>query len=83
MHKINKVVRISFSGGLIGFVFGSTRGKVQSVVQEHNADGWNVAEILPDNPNLAIWIVRLLLLILTLGLWTLANGYLIIFERPR
>lgn len=83
MQKINKVVRVSFSGGILGMILGSSRGKVESVVQKHNSDGWNVAEVIPDNPNLAIWLVRLILLILTLGLWTLSSGYLFIMEKPR
>ena len=83
MEKINKVVRVSFSGGLLGLIFGSARGKVESAVQKHNSEGWNVAEIIPDNPNLFLLIVRLLLLILTLGLWTISTGYLFIMEKPR
>lgn len=82
-QKLNKAVRVNFSGGLLGLVFGSSRGKVDSVLQRQNADGWNLAEVIPDNPNLAIWIVRIFLLILTLGLWTLSNGYIFIFEKPR
>ncbi len=83
MHKINKVVRVSFSGGLLGLLFGSSRGKVETIVQKHNADGWNVAEVISDSPNLLIWILRALILVLTLGLWTISNGYLFIFEKPR
>ena len=56
--------------------------KLEAILHEHNKDGWNLAEVVPDNPNLIIWIVRLLLLVLTLGLWTLSNGYLLILEKP-
>lgn len=83
MQKINKVVRVSFSGGILGLIFGSSRGKVEAVVQKHNADGWNVAEIIPDSPNLVIYLIRFILLIVTLGLWTIASGYLFIMEKPR
>lgn len=82
MQKTNKVVRVSFSGGLLGLIFGSARGKLESVIQEHNKQGWNLAEVVHDNPNLLIWILRFVLLILTLGLWTLSNGYLLIMEKP-
>ena len=82
MRKKNKVVRISYSGGFIGLLIGSSRGKLEAILQEHNKDGWILAEVVPDNPNLIIWIVRLLLLVLTLGLWTLSNGYLLILEKP-
>ena len=83
MQKINKVVRVSFSGGLLGLIFGSSRGKVESVVNKHNADGWNVAEVISDNPNMALILLRLIILILTLGLWTIATGHLFIMEKPR
>lgn len=82
MRKINKVVRVNFAGGILGLLFGSSRGKVESVVQKHNADGWSVAEVITDNPNLALILVRAVLLILTLGLWTISSGYLFIMERP-
>lgn len=82
MQKTNMVVRVSFSGGLLGLIFGSARGKLEAAIQEHNKQGWNLAEVVPDNPNLLIWILRFVLLVLTLGLWTLANGYLLIMERP-
>lgn len=48
MHKTNKVVRVSFSGGLLGLIFGSARGKLEEVIQEHNKQGWNLAEVVPD-----------------------------------
>ena len=83
MQKINKVVRVSFSGGLLGLIFGSSRGKVESIVNKHNADGWNVAEVISDNPNLAIIVFRTIILLFTLGLWTLSSGYLFIMEKPR
>ena len=82
MYKKNKVVRVSFSGGLLGLIFGSSRGKVESIVQKYNAEGWNVAEVIADNPNLALMLLRGILLIFTLGLWTISTGYLFIFEKP-
>jgi hypothetical protein len=83
MQKINKVVRTSFSGGLLGLVFGSARGKVEATIQKHNADGWNVSQVIPDNVNLALIVFRIFVLFLTLGLWTLSSGYLFIMEKPR
>lgn len=82
MRRVNKVVRVSFSGGILGLIFGSTRGKLEAVISEHNREGWSVAEVVPDNPNLAIWLLRFVFLIVTLGLWTLSSGYLLILERP-
>ena len=83
MRKTNKVVRINYSGGLLGLLFGSARGKLEKVLEDNNRSGWNLAEVIPDNPNLVILIVRLIILTLTLGLWTLSTSYLlIILERP-
>ena len=82
MRKTNKVVRINYSGGLLGLLFGSARGKLEKVLEDNNRSGWNLAEVIPDNPNLVILIVRLIILTLTLGLWTLSTSYLLILERP-
>jgi len=82
MRKTNKVVRISYSGGLLGLLFGSARGKLEKVLEDNNGKGWNLAEVIPDNPNLLILVFRLVILTLTLGLWTLSTSYLLILERP-
>ena len=83
MNKINKAVRVNFSGGLLGLIFGSSKGKIEASLQSQNSDGWNLAEVIPDNPNLFILFLRVLILCLTLGLWTLSTGYIFVFEKPR
>lgn len=80
--RTNKVVRINFAGGLLGLIFGSHRGKLEAVISQENSKGWNLAEYIPDNPNLALLLLRLVLLVLTLGLWTIATGYILVFEKP-
>lgn len=80
--RTNKVVRVNFAGGILGLIFGSHRGKLESAINKQNADGWNLAEVIPDNPNIALILLRLVFLLLTLGLWTLATGYILVFERP-
>jgi hypothetical protein len=82
-EKENCLARVSFTGGIIGLVAGSQFARLEKVVATHNADGWNVAEIVPESRNLIVWVFRIVLLILTLGLWTLATGYILIFERPK
>ncbi|MEM7059236.1 MAG: hypothetical protein AAF557_16760 [Pseudomonadota bacterium] len=82
MRKVNSVVRVSYAGGLLGLIAGNARGKIEKVIVQQNTDGWNVAEVIEDSPNLLIWVLRLLLLICTLGLWTLGSSQLIIFEKP-
>jgi hypothetical protein len=66
----------------LGLVFGSARGKLENVLEDNNGQGWNLAEVIPDNPNLLILVFRLIVLTLTLGLWTLSTSYLLILERP-
>ena len=41
MSKLNKVERLSYSGGLLGLIFASSRGKLDAKVKEMNEDGWN------------------------------------------
>jgi hypothetical protein len=80
--RTNKVVRVNFAGGILGLIFGSHKGKLEGVINKQNAEGWNLAEVIPDNLNIALILIRLILLILTLGLWTFSTGYLLVFERP-
>ena len=65
MKKINKVERLTYSGGIIGMLFGSTKGKMQDKITEMNNQGWNLHFIHNDQPNLVIWIIRLLILVVT------------------
>lgn len=77
----NKVERVRYSGGLLGLIFGSSRGKLESAITKGNDDGWNVHIIHGDSPNALIWILRLFLLGITLGLWTIGDSELIVFEK--
>ncbi|MBL3585971.1 hypothetical protein JMM61_11340 [Rhodovulum sulfidophilum] len=83
--KVNSVVRISCACGLIGLVFGSTGGKLDTILQGQNRMGWNMAEVIPDTPTWRSWC-RGLSLVATPGLWTISSGYLFIteiMENPR
>ena len=81
MSKANTVLRIQYSGGLIGLLFASSRGKLNGKVEEMNQRGWHLHLIHPDSPNLLIWILRIIILFLTAGLWTIGNSELLVFER--
>ena len=81
MKKVNQVERLQYSGGLIGLLFGSSKGKLQGKVEEMNQRGWNLHFVHADQPNLLIWILRLLILFLTAGLWTIGNSELLVFEK--
>jgi hypothetical protein len=81
MKKINQIERLNYSGGLLGMIFGSTKGKMQHKVSEMNNQGWNLHLINNDQPNLILWIIRFLILGLTIGLWTIGSSEILIFEK--
>lgn len=68
MHKTSKVVLISYNCGLLSLAFVSARGKFDKLLADYNRDGCNLAEVIPDNPNLIIWVFRIIILFLTFGL---------------
>ena len=79
--KMNKVERLRYSGGLLGLLFGSSKGRLQSKIEDMNKEGWNLHFIHQESVNLVIWIFRLALLVVTLGLWTIGDSELLIFEK--
>ena len=81
MKKGNQVERITYAGGLYGLIAGSSKGKLQAKVEEMNARGWNLHLIHPESLNVLHLLFRLIILVLTLGIWTLGNSELIIFEK--
>ena len=81
-RKSNKVIRVNYAGGLLGWLFGSSRGKLESVVNKHNEDGWNVVQVVPENLNMAHLLFRTIIFFLTLTLWTLGSSVNVIMERP-
>jgi hypothetical protein len=48
-----------------------------------NSQGWNLHLIHQEQLNLVWFMVRLIILFLTLGLWTIGNSELLIFEKDR
>jgi hypothetical protein len=84
LNKINKVVRISLSGGLIGLLLTNPRAALEQRIMKENSDGWSVVQVIThSDTNLAAMILRIAILIITLFLWTWGAGYLVIFERER
>ena len=81
-RKINKVVRVSLSGGLIGALGTNPRYVLEHVIEKYNAAGWNCHQIYPHTTrNLFIMLLQILILIMTIGLWTFGAGYLLLFEK--
>jgi len=82
MRKINKVKRVTLMGGLIGMILTNPRRALDDAIRKENDEGWNAIEIDPlGTTNLFVWVVQLVVLILTLGLFTFGGGYLVLFER--
>ena len=48
-----------------------------------NSQGWNLHLIQPESLNLLHQIFRLVILVITLLIWTLGNSELLIFEKDR
>ncbi|MDR0301261.1 MAG: hypothetical protein LBI04_03000 [Treponema sp.] len=81
-RKINKLARVSLSGGLIGALGVNPRYKLETVIEKYNAAGWNCHQIYPHTTrNLFIMLLQVFLLVITLGLWTFGAGYLLLFEK--
>ena len=82
MLKKNMVIRVSLMGGLIGAIATNPRKALENEIDKANREGWNAIHIEPHRTtNLFIWILQLLVLALTLGLFTWNGGYLVLFER--
>jgi len=81
-RKVNKVVRIGLGGGLIGSLLTNTKSAFEKEINHQNTDGWNLCELEAiGGANLFMMIVRMIILALTLGLFTLGQNYIMIFEK--
>ena len=80
MNKpFNIVRRVSFRGGLIGLFTGnSKRQTLERGIQQLNSDGYHVVLVEDDDWGLLGKLLSIILLIITLGLFTIEAGFLII-----
>ena len=80
--KENKVFNVTLNGGIIGLLADSPQRKLNNAISKANASGWNVVQVIPaDSGNIFLNILRSLLLVITIFLFTTANGYYLILER--
>lgn len=80
--KRNKVIRLSLSGGLIGLLTTNPRKALDDAIDKANQDGWCAVQIQSHRTtNLLIMFAQIIVLLLTLGLWTWGSGYLVLMER--
>lgn len=80
--QLNKVVNVTLVGGIIGLIGARPNNALNSRIKKENANGWKVIQVIPSSSgNLLLSILRVILLIITLFLYTTANGYYVIMER--
>jgi len=78
----NKVVHIDLMGGLIGMLFTRPRHALDSRIKRENTDGWRAVYILKhSDSNLFSMLLKLVVLVCTIGLFTWGAGYMILFAR--
>ncbi len=81
-NSTNKIANVTLTGGLLGMLADSPQNALNRRIRKENAQGWEVINIIPSaSGNILLSIFRLLLLIVTLGIFTTANGYYIILKR--
>ncbi|MCY4142958.1 MAG: hypothetical protein OXG08_04610 [Gammaproteobacteria bacterium] len=80
--KQNKVVHINLMGGLLGLLFTHPQRALRQRIENENKDGWNCTYfIVHQDANLFSLILKLIVLIITIGLFTWGAGYMILFEK--
>lgn len=82
VNQSNKVTKVNLIGGIIGLFMGSPAKAINRRCNEENAKGWEVVQVLPDTSFSMLAILgRIVLLLLTLFLFTTANGYLMVLKK--
>jgi len=80
--QTNKIVNVTLSGGILGSLADSPKNALNRTIKRENSDGWSVVQIIPSaSGNLFLIILRVVILLLTLFLYTPANGYYIVMKR--
>ena len=81
---MNKIINITLHGGIIGYFTSSPKRRLTNAINDANAGGWKVRQVIPaDSGNVFLFLLRLILLCITLGLFTTANGYYVILEQDK
>ena len=84
MAKVNRVERISLSGGIIGSMVTNPRNAIEKKCQALNAEGWNCHQIiLHSSNNILVAVLRGVVLLVTAFMWTFGDGYILIFEKDK
>jgi len=82
LTKKNKITRVSLTGGLIGALTTNPKKALENEIDKANQDGWSAIHFESHKTtNLFIMFLQIIVLILTVGLFTWGGGYLILFEK--
>ena len=82
MAMLNRVERISLSGGIIGSMLTNPRNAIQKKCEALNAEGWNCHQIIPHSSNnILVSVLRAVVLVVTFFMWTFGDGYILLFEK--
>jgi len=80
--KRNKIDEITYMGGFIGWLIINPKQTINNRVEEANKAGWTVVNIVPGGSQNALFrFLRIIILILTLGMFTFGDGVYVIFEK--
>ena len=80
---MNKVVQISLASGLIGLIATNPRRALEQCILRENTAGWTCIYFTGhQDTNILMTLLKALVLVCTLGLWTWGAGYMVLFHRP-
>jgi hypothetical protein len=78
----NKIVNVTLWGGLVGLFASSPRQRLAKAIEKENANGYRTIQVIEAaSGNMLLWLLRLILLVITIFIFTTANGYYIILEK--
>lgn len=78
--KRNIVINVNLKGGLIG-IFSSPKNVIKNILENYNNQGYSFVYSLPPNPNPLFFILQLLCLIVTFGIYCPLPSYMMILEK--
>jgi preprotein translocase subunit YajC len=82
--QANKVANVTLTGGIIGLFTSSPQNTLNRRIKKENANGWRVIQVIPSaSGNIFLFIFRLIILVITLFLYTPVDGYYIIMARDK
>ena len=80
--KIVRVANVDLTGGIIGLLGDSPQTKLNKAVTFYSKKGWRVQQILPAAfPNVLLILLRIVILLITLGFYTTSSGYYLVIEK--